>query len=187
MVYQPVCTGCRACVPLRVEVGKLERTKGLRRLMKRNGDLRVSVAEPRVTLEKWELYERYQREWHGKDVGDEGGAEGFVRFLYDSPVETAEFEYRNGAGKLIGVGICDVSLKSVSSVYFYFEPGEKGRSLGTFSAVYEMLWAREMGIPYWYAGYWVKGCGAMEYKARFRPCEVLGTDGVWRVLEEKKS
>jgi arginyl-tRNA--protein-N-Asp/Glu arginylyltransferase len=41
-----------------------------------------------------------------------------------------------------------------------------------------------MKIPYWYAGFWVHGCETMEYKTRFRPCEVLGTDGVWREMAE---
>jgi arginyl-tRNA--protein-N-Asp/Glu arginylyltransferase len=46
------------------------------------------------------------------------------------------------------------------------------------------MWAKEMKIPYWYAGFWVHGCETMEYKTRFRPCEVLGTDGVWREMAE---
>ena len=179
IVYQPACAGCRACVPLRVPVERLALSKSQRRALRRNADLRVRVARPRPTAEKWELYDRYQREWHdGKQAGD---LLAFVSFLYRSPVETVEFEYRDGE-KLIGVGLCDVSTKSVSSVYFYFDPAEAGRSLGTFSALYEILWAREMKIPYWYAGYWISGCGTMEYKARFRPCEALGTDGEWRVV-----
>jgi len=178
IVYQPMCAGCRACVPLRVPVERLSMNKSQRRVLRRNADVQVQVGFPAPTAEKWELYDRYQREWHdGKQAGD---LLGYVSFLYRSPVETVEFEYRDGGGKLIGVGLCDVSAKSVSSVYFYFDPREAGRSLGTFSALYEMLWAREMKIPYWYAGYWIRGCGAMEYKSRFRPCEALGTDGEWR-------
>jgi len=40
-------------------------------------------------------------------------------------------------------------------------------------------------MKYWYAGYWIKECPAMVYKARFQPCEVLGTDGVWRAMKEE--
>ena len=182
IVYQPTCAGCRSCTPLRVPVERLAMSKSQRRVLRRNADVQVRVAMPAPTAEKWELYDRYQREWHdGKQAGD---ILGFVSFLYRSPVETVEFEYRDGAEKLLGVGLCDVSTKSVSSVYFYFDPAEAGRSLGTFSALYEMLWAREMKIPYWYAGYWISGCGTMEYKARFRPCEALGTDGEWRDLSK---
>ena len=91
-----------------------------------------------------------------------------------------EISYRDPAGKLLGVGICDVCSDSLSAVYFYFDPDEARRSLGTFSAIWEIEWAKHTGIPYYYLGYWVSGCGAMEYKASFRPCEMLGTDGIWR-------
>ncbi|HWB59945.1 MAG TPA: arginyltransferase [Chthoniobacteraceae bacterium] len=182
VVYQPMCPGCRACRPLRVPVGRLAMSKSQRRVMRRNRDLQVRVGVPRPTTEKWELYDRYQREWHdGKQAGD---VMAYVNFLYQSPVETVEFEYRDLGGKLLGIGICDLCETSVSSMYFYFEPREAKRSLGTFSALYEILWAKEMKIPYWYAGFWVNGCDKMEYKTRFRPCELLGTDGIWRETAE---
>jgi len=34
--------------------------------------------------------------------------------------------------------------------------------------------------PHYDLGYWVTGCGTMQYKSNFRPFELLGTDGVWR-------
>ena len=178
VVYQPVCGGCRRCVPLRVPVGRFRPGKSQRRVWRRNQDLVVSFGEPEATAEKHDLYERYRREWHGSD--DAHDWEAFTSFLYDSPVDTLEFSYRNPAGKLIGIGICDLCEASLSSVYFYFDPAERERGLGTFSAMWEIAWAGEAGIPFYYLGYWVRGCGAMEYKANFRPCEVLGTDGVWR-------
>lgn len=190
LVYQPVCAGCRACVPIRVPVATFEASKSQRRAVRRNVDLNVAVAAPEATQEKFELYRRYQRDWHGKSGDDlegddeEGSWASFVSFLYDSPVDTVEFTYRDAAGKLLGVGICDVAAgQSLSSVYFYHEPAESKRGLGTFSAVYEIESARSMGVPYYYLGYWIAGCGAMAYKANFRPYELLGTDGVWRIGE----
>lgn len=178
VVYQPVCGGCRRCVPLRVPVASFVPDKSQRRAWRRNQDLVVDAGEPRATPEKHELYERYRRNWHGSDERHDW--EAFTSFLYDSPVDTLEFTYRNAAGKLIGVGVCDVCDASLSSVYFYFDPAEQKRALGTFSALWEIAWAARADIPYYYLGYWISGCGAMEYKAGFRPCEVLGTDGVWR-------
>jgi arginine-tRNA-protein transferase len=92
-----------------------------------------------------------------------------------------EFSYRDAAGRLLGVGICDVSKLSLSSVYFYYDPEETvRRSLGTFAALVEIETAAGRNIPYYYLGYWVDGCPAMQYKANFRPNEVLCPDGVWR-------
>jgi arginine-tRNA-protein transferase len=178
VVYQPVCPGCRQCVPLRVPVASFTPSKSQRRAWRRNQDLTVTIAPPEPTLEKHDLYERYRRDWHGS--ADPPSWEQFVSFLYDSPTQTLEFSYRDGAGHLLGIGICDLSPKSLSSVYFYFDPAQSGRALGTFSALYEIDWARRAGIPHYYLGYWVAGCTAMAYKNTFRPCELLGTDGVWR-------
>jgi arginine-tRNA-protein transferase len=190
LVYQPMCPACRACVPIRVPAEKFAATKSHRRVLRKNADLVVTVNIPAPTMEKYELYDRYQRQWHdGKQAGDPMG---FLTFLYHSPVHTLEFEYRAPnagseaeharGGKLLGVGICDITPRAISSVYFYFDPAEARRSLGTFSVLYELAWAKAHRLAHWYAGYWVKGCGTMAYKANYRPAEVLGTDGVWREL-----
>jgi arginine-tRNA-protein transferase len=183
IIYQPMCARCRACVPIRVPVAGFVPSKSQRRVLRAKKDLVVDVQRPEPTREKWEIYESYQRQWHAKKIGDEDVGS-FVQFLYRSPVETVEFEYRDRWGKLLAVGICDICPESLSSVYFYFDPREASRSLGTYGALYEIAWAREMKLKYWYAGYWIRECPSMAYKSRFGPCETLGTDGVWRALNE---
>ncbi|MEO0350206.1 MAG: hypothetical protein AAF282_09180 [Cyanobacteria bacterium P01_A01_bin.15] len=42
--------------------------------------------------------------------------------------------------------------------------------------------ARELGRRALYLGYYVTGCKEMNYKARFRPCELLDPDGRWHAL-----
>lgn len=182
LVYQPVCRGCRACVSIRVPVETFRPSKSQRRCGRRNEDLRVGVAEAKATDEKYDLYRRYVVGRHQRSAEEED-RESFERFLYDSPVETLEFTYRDDAGRLLGVGLCDASAESLSSVYFYFDPAESRRGLGTFSALYEIGAAARLKIPHYYLGYWVDGCAAMEYKAAFRPAEVLGADGVWRTMD----
>ena len=188
LMYQPVCRGCRKCVPLRVPVQSFRPSKSQRRSCRRNEDLSVGVDLPQATQEKYELYQRYTTQWHGKspaedgEDGDGGGWETFESFLYDSPVDTLEFCYRDSSARLLAVGICDICADSLSSVYFYFDPVEAKRGPGTFGAVYEIEFARDQRIPHYYLGYWVSGCGAMSYKASFRPCEILDSDGRWRTL-----
>jgi len=181
LLYQPVCRGCRACVPIRVPVGSFRPSKAQRRARRRLEDLDVTVAQPAPTDEKYDLYRRYVTGRHRRS--EEEDRESFERFLYDSPVDTLEFSYRDRSGRLLAVGLCDVSAASLSSVYFYFDPAEGRRGLGTGGAVYEIETAAKLGIPYYYLGYWVDGCGAMVYKADFRPAEVLGPDGAWRPVE----
>ena len=180
VLYQPACRGCRACRPIRVPVAGFRPSKSQRRCGRRNADLSFSVDEPVATDEKYDLYLRYLADRFGRGNAGEEGRDGFERFLYDSPVETLEFSYRDRAGRLLAVGICDLCRESLSSVYFYYDPAESRRGLGTFGALREIATAARLGIPYYYLGFWVSGCASMEYKADFRPNEVLDGDGVWR-------
>lgn len=179
IVYQPMCRGCRACMPIRVRVEQFTPNKSQRRCWKANQDLRVEIGKPEATGEKYDLYRRYLRDWHGDGVNDDT-FDGFERFLYDSPVQTIEFTYRHTSGNLLACGICDLSDRWLSSVYFYFDPAWSRRRLGTYGALVELDYARARSMPHYYLGYWVEGCRSMEYKSAFRPAEVLYTDGQWR-------
>ncbi|MEM6313658.1 MAG: arginyl-tRNA--protein transferase, partial [Planctomycetota bacterium] len=142
-----------------------------------NDDVHVTFEANRLTDEKFDLYRRYYADWHGRDDHDR---EDLRRFLYDSPVHTIDMLYRDDAGKLLAVGVCDVSPLTFSSVYFYFDPAERHRSPGTLGAIVEIRRAAELHLRHYYLGYWIPGCGQMAYKNRFRPCEILHTDGIWR-------
>jgi arginine-tRNA-protein transferase len=185
MVYQPVCSGCRECVPIRVPVDRFTPDKSQRRCFRQNADLLVTAGLPDLTDEKLDLYRRYVTQWHGRDktsadaFDGESDRESLESFLYQSPVDTLEFCYRSPEGKLLGVGIVDVSPRVLSSVYFYFDPAESARGLGTFAALHEIEWARRHGIAFYYLGFWIRDCKTMKYKSRFRPAQVLGGDGHW--------
>ncbi|MEM8874785.1 MAG: arginyltransferase [Planctomycetota bacterium] len=177
LVYQPACEGCRECRPIRVVTEAFKPSKSQRKALNRNADLTVTPEANRLTDEKFELYRRYYAQWHGRD---DHSREDLERFLYDSPVHTIDMLYRDGTGKLLGVGVCDVSPLTFSSVYFYFDPAEKRRSLGTFGAITEIRRAAQLHLRHYYLGYWIPGCGQMAYKNRFKPYEILHTDGIWR-------
>lgn len=181
LVYQPTCEGCRECHPIRVDAAAFAPSKSQRKVVRRNADLTVTSEANRLTDEKFELYRRYYADWHGRADHDWADLQ---RFLYDSPVHTIDMLYRDQTGKLIGVGVCDVSPLTFSSVYFYFEPAEKYRSLGTFGAIVEIQRAAELHLRHYYLGYWIPGCGQMSYKSRFKPYEILHTDGIWRRARE---
>jgi arginyl-tRNA--protein-N-Asp/Glu arginylyltransferase len=189
LIYQPACGSCQQCIPLRVVVADFTPSKSQRRCRCRNDDLRITHGPPTITDQKWELYRRYLSQWHGRPVAGEAETtddavdfETFESFLYDSPVPTIEFEYRLPAaagGQLLAVGICDISRSALSSVYFYFDPAHAARSLGTLGALHEIEWSAANDISHYYLGYWISGCGAMQYKASFRPHELLNPHGGW--------
>lgn len=179
MLYQPICSACRDCVQIRVPVAGFAMSKSQRRNWRKNADLLVRAARPRASHEKYDLYRRYLRDRHDGQQEDSRAA--FESFLYDSPTRTVEFEYRQPSGRLVAVGICDLSARSLSSVYFFFDPDEsRRRGLGTYGALREIAFAREQGVPHYYLGYWVRGSPTMDYKAGFAPNELLCGDGQWR-------
>jgi leucyl-tRNA---protein transferase len=182
VVYQPSCASCRACVPIRVPVNTFRPSKSQRRCARRNDDLSLDVGPVRATDETFDLYCRYVVGRHRANE-EPPDRESFESFLCHSPVETVQFAYRDAADRLLAVGICDISRHSLSSVYFYFDPAEHKRGLGTYGALREIRFAQEAGIPYYYLGYYIEPCRSMRYKAEFRPFELLCPDGQWRGVE----
>lgn len=178
--YQMACPSCRSCRSIRVPVGEFLPGRGQRRVRRRNRDLHLAFGRPELTHEKHRLFGRYLASRHEGEMSDD--REALEDFLYRSPTDTLEMCYRDPQGALLGVGICDVTPAALSSVYFYFDPLEGKRSLGTYSMLMEIETAGALGLPWYYPGYWVQGCRKMEYKARLRPSEYLGTDGQWRPL-----
>ena len=94
-----------------------------------------------------------------------------------NPFPTEEWSYWVD-DKLVGVGYVDALPEGLSAIYYYHEPTEHSRSLGTFNILKIIEAARQRGLPHVYLGYYVKGCRSLEYKARFRPNEIL-FDGRW--------
>lgn len=170
MFYRPNCPTCRACLPIRVVADKFVPSRSQRRVQRRNTDITMETGLPSCDDEHYELYLRYQQAKHARPGA--GSREDFEQSLCESSIHTMEMSYRLD-GCLIGVGIVDVCPRSLSSVYFYYDPAHARRSLGTWSGMCEIEECRRRGLPHWYAGYHIEGCAKMEYKSRFRPYELM--------------
>jgi arginyl-tRNA--protein-N-Asp/Glu arginylyltransferase len=177
VVYRPQCDGCRACRQLRLGVADFRADRSQRRCWRRNADVVASVGPPQASEEKYEVYRRYLETRHDGQMS--GSREEFTGFLHDVVPFTEEVVFRVD-GRLLGCGIFDSTPQSLSAVYFYFDPQLAARSPG----IYHVLWlveeCRRRALPWLYLGYYVAGSRAMEYKARFRPHQLLGDDGRWR-------
>jgi arginine-tRNA-protein transferase len=167
--YMPACPGCAACQPVRVDVAAFRPRDDQRRCRKRNADLTVSWQARGLDDERRALFVAYQREVHEQSADEDAG-----RFLVeDAGVPGGEIHARDGAGRLLAVSICDRFDDALSSVYCYWRPDQAWRGLGTFMALAELDYSRREGLDWLYLGFLVEGCSKMEYKARFRPQEVL--------------
>jgi arginine-tRNA-protein transferase len=52
-------------------------------------------------------------------------------------------------------------------------------SLGSYMILEHIEYARSLGMPFVYLGYWIDGCRKMSYKSRFQPQQHLTENG-WR-------
>ena len=182
IAYQPACPTCNACVSIRVPVAQFDWTRAWRKITNRNADLKVTLNAPRATPEQYVLFERYLETRHGE--GDMAGM-GFLEYRWmieDSPQHTQLAEFTAPDGELIAACLLDRFDDGLSAVYSFFEPDLARRSLGSHIILWLIEEAARRGLPYAYLGYWIAESEKMDYKARFRPIEGLGPDGVWRPL-----
>ncbi|MFL6712680.1 MAG: hypothetical protein ACJ8LN_07095, partial [Sulfurifustis sp.] len=99
-------------------------------------------------------------------------------------VETVFYEMRE-ASKLLGVAVVDRLDDGLSAVYTFYEPFETARGLGTFAILWEIQYARSIGLQWLYLGYWIGESRKMAYKTNFHPLEGY-RNGQWAELVTPK-
>jgi len=183
VMFRPQCRACQACQPIRVVAGRFQPDRSQRRAHVANeGIVEIRVGEPSTTRAKLSLYDRYhafQADAKGWPAHAEKDAEEYTNSFVANPFATQEWCYYLN-NKLIGVGYVDDLPGGLSAIYFFYDPAERHRSLGTWNVVNIIDTARARQIPHVYLGYYVENCPSMTYKARFKPNQVLRPDGQWR-------
>lgn len=181
-LFRPRCPACTACRSLRVDVARFRPDRSMRRVRKANeGTVRRVIRKPRATPAQLDLYDRYhafQTESQGWPEHPADDREAYLNSFVYNPLPTEEWCYYLGS-RLVGVGYVDVVTAGLSAIYFFYDPDQRLRSLGTWNILSLIDRAGEIGLPHLYLGYYVRGCRSMLYKARFVPHELLGSDGHW--------
>ncbi|KAJ7781367.1 arginine-tRNA-protein transferase [Mycena metata] len=165
-----------------------------------------TILEPSsYSLEKFELYRKYQ-----KDIHNDSGCtpSHFKRFLVDSPLIPAPIPYPSPPpshlpanygsyhqlykcdGELFAMGVIDILSSCVSSVYLLYDPAWKEYSLGKLSALREISLAAEIraaGVPgmnWLYMGFFIYSCPKMRYKGDYAPSYLADPETyIWFPLE----
>lgn len=181
IAYRPACTGCNACVPVRIVVAGFQLAGSLARIQRRNRDLALSITMPRATREQYGLFGQYLDHRHGD--GEMAGMDfrDYRAMVEDTAVDSRMLELRDSSDTLLAACLSDWSSDGVSAVYSFFAPGEARRSLGTEMILRLIEVARTDKLPYVYLGYWIPNSRKMAYKSRFRPLEAFGPKG-WQLL-----
>ncbi len=187
IAYMPYCEGCRACVSVRVIVDEMRLTRSQKRIVRRNRDLAVTRSPARPTAEQYSLFRDYIDARHGDGGMADMTVLDYAMMVEDSIVDTFVTEYRvrpadaldsdRECWPLAAVALCDRLSDGVSMVYSFYDVAHEIRSLGTHMILEHAQFARQLGLPYLYLGYWVAGSAKMDYKTNFTPQEHLGSNG----------
>jgi leucyl-tRNA---protein transferase len=177
-LFRPACPSCRKCQSLRVPVASFQPHRTQRRIWKANaGRVTRAIGTPAPSPATRALYEKFHRYQQAAKGWPEPEAEGADTFAVN-PFPTEEWRYFVDE-RLVAVGYVDVLPDGLSAIYYFYDPDERRRSLGTFNVLSIIDEARRRGLAWVYLGYYVKGCRSVEYKGRFMPSEVLGPDATW--------
>ncbi|MBI2378283.1 MAG: arginyltransferase [Deltaproteobacteria bacterium] len=176
--FRPACAACSECVPLRIPVDEFEPSRGQRRVLKKAHFVELEIGPPLVDRPRLELYRawhRFQAEKRGWDHAEMDARRYFNEFAFPHPSarEFAYFDRRGGLDRLIAVALVDETPNALSAVYTYHHPEYQALSLGTFSILRQIEAAQRAKKRHLYLGYRVLGCISSEYKANFRPHELM--------------
>ena len=186
VIYRPACENCALCKSLRVLVQDFAPTKSMRRTLSRNTDITREICEPFATKEQFTLLQRYLHHRH-----PDGGMTDMTFERYETMVEecasrTFIIEYRNSEHVLIACCLVDELSDGLSMVYSFFAPDLTRRSLGAFMILDHLALCKAESLRHLYLGYWVQGSPKMDYKAKYKPAQILGARG-WMMLGSEES
>ncbi len=175
VLYTMRCCDCMACIPIRIRATAFQPNRNQRRTMKKNQDLTISFHPLVVDEEHRLLCDRFLAARYPGSKENSGAAY-YQDFFCNTMVNSMCIDLRLD-GKLLGASIIDLGENWMNAVYFYFDPEERQRSLGTFNIVTLVDICLDMGISFLYLGYYIEGIAAMRYKKHFKPHQLFVAGG----------
>jgi arginyl-tRNA--protein-N-Asp/Glu arginylyltransferase len=173
--YKPRCSGCNACIAVRIPVEKFRISRSQQRNWRKNSDLCINIAEPVFNQTHFEIYQKYINERHYDGDMYPPTIDQYESFLLEARENTMFVELVANR-KTIAVAVTDLVTDGLSAIYTFFDPANAGRALGVFGILWQIEEAKRRNLPYLYLGYWIRGCAKMSYKTNYRPIEILLRD-----------
>jgi arginine-tRNA-protein transferase len=156
--------------PTRYKLWEFIFTKSLRRILKKNADLKTIIRPLRVTKEKEKLFLSHYLMRYKKPPPESLTKAYEYQDLYPSDL-TELCVFKNE--KLIACSIFEVARYAMVSNACFWDINEADRSLGTYTILREVQYALEKRMVYYYLGSYYKQNPNYQYKTRFRGLELF--------------
>ncbi len=167
-----------SAVWIRLSLSDYTFRKSLRKLLRRNDKIfQTFFRKAFIDQEKEQLYQKYKASFPGL----------LAPSLRDSLLDGEDFNIYDTYevavyhdDRLIGVSFFDLGREAVASIMGMYDPDFARYSLGFFTMLKEIEYAREQGFEYYYPGYVVPGYARFDYKLRIGPVDYFDlTTGSW--------
>lgn len=171
MYFRPICSECRACESLKIDVANYHFSKSERRIFRKNSHLTTIVRHPTLTYDHLSLFDSYHRykhdtrNWDAPKTDPKNYYASFVQGHGEFGYEILYFDQE----KLIAVDLVDILKEGISSLYCYYDPEYASQSLGRYTLLEQIALAQRLGLKWIYLGYYVEECQSLSYKASYQP------------------
>ena len=155
-------------IPLRICLADFEFSKSQKKILKKNAQFDVRKGLIEIDFSKIKLFQLHcQRFKYGRP----NSLYSFISVEADKlPIPTYEISVYN-EDRLIASSFVDISENAFSSIYAMFDTNYSNYSLGNYTLLEEILWAKELGKNYLYLGYAYRAPSFYDYKKRFSALE----------------
>ena len=168
---------------LRLPLPTYKFSKSLRKLMRKNyAEFEVVVGPAIIDTEKELLFARYKDNFKGmlSDSLYHSLGLGRENIIYSSMQTEVRKE-----GKLVAFSIFDCGDEAIQSVSGIYDPDFSKHSLGLFTMLLEVEYAKDHQYEYFYPGYIAPGRPVFEYKLRTKGCEFFDPEtNAWFPIEQ---
>lgn len=169
--------GSYTAIPLRIRLKDFKPSKSQRRVLRINADLKVDLLPFQVESDgdEWELFRR-----HCIRFGSKAPKEVHI----PNPSElNKRFRVLDGK-QLIAASYLEIGHLSSYAYYATFDPEVEWRSLGIFTMLKEIEYAKEQGKEFYYPGFAYDKPSLFDYKKRFHGLESYDWQtGEWKKFE----
>lgn len=147
---------------LRIELEKFLNSDSQKKLMNLNSKFKVKIEKASITDEKEQLFQNYKQ-----GISFEASESlqyllyGF--YLQESIYNTYEIDIYHH-DQLIAVGYFDIGSKTAQGITCFYEPAYKKYSLGKYLMHLKINFCKELGLQYFYPGYFAPGYNLFDYK-----------------------